>query len=236
MENKNDLYIGHPSRPRTCPVCLRTKEDAIAEQLQSGKSCGHERCEFKSEMELIFIILDAPDIEQIKSLTCESVETSKKTYDLLVTLRESVKALKANPDSENRNDAGKIGKIHPESFNKSAVREFELTGEQLQSIYRRIDHSTKALSTLIEKKKDQSNGSTGCQSAEDYDANQALKDLPALAERIEKDRQEWVEYLKSRAIFNQQMDAAWAKVDKSLKEMHEVVEVMKMESDQNLTE
>ena len=111
-----------------------------------------------------------------------------------------------------------------------------MTDKQLQSIYKRIDHSTKALSTLIEMKKDQSNGSSDCQSAEDYDANQALKDLPALAERIEKDRQEWTEYLKSRAIFNRQMDAAWAKVDKSLKEMHEVVEVMKMESDQNLTE
>ena len=208
---------------------MRTKEDAIAEQLQSGKSCGHERCEFKSEMELIFIILDAPDIDQIKSLTCESVETSKKTYDLLVTMRESVKALKADPGSENRNDAGKIGKIHPEPFTESKVQEFDLTDEQLQFIYSRIDHSTKALSTLIEMKKDQSNGNSDCQSAEDYDASQALKDLPALAERIEKDRQEWDEYLKSRAIFNRQMDSAWAKVDNALNGMREVMEDMKTE-------
>lgn len=227
MENKNDLYIGPQSRPRTCPVCMRTREDAIAEQLQAGKLCGHERCEFKSEMELISTILDAPEIDQIKSLTSESVETSKKTYDLLVTLRDSIRALKADPGFEISNDANSAGKIYPESFNDSAYRVSENHNEQLRSIYNRIDHSSRALSALIEMKKDQKNSNPDCQPEVIKDIDQALKDIHATAERSEKNRKECYEYLKSREKFNRQMDAAWAKVDFALIGLREAAEKMK---------
>ncbi len=215
MENKNDLYIGPKSRPRTCPVCMRTKEDAIAGQLQSGKSCGHERCEFKSEMELVFAILNAPDIERIKSLTCESIETSKKTYELLVSLRESVRAMKTDPGSENSNDAGKTVKIHPQSFNDSTDMEYRSTDEQLRSIYDRIDHSTRTLSKWIEMKDNSQSVNPINQNSKDYKA--------------EKRNNDWQEYLKSREEFNRKMNEAWAKVHNSLKGMHEVVEEMKEE-------
>ncbi len=219
MENKNDLYIGPKSRPRTCQVCMRTKEDAIAEQLQSGKLCGHERCEFKSEIELVFAILDAPDIEKIKSLTSESVETSKKTCDLLLTLRESIRALKTDPGSENLNDAGKTTQIHPQFFNDSTEIEYNNTNEQLRSIYERVDHSTRILSKWIEMKDNSQSINPENQTSEDNAA--------------EKKNKEWQEYLKSSEIFNRQMEAAWAKVDNALKGMREVVEEMKMESDPN---
>jgi len=232
MENKTEIYIGPKSSSRTCPVCMRTKEVAIAEQLQTGKSCGHERCEFKSEMELVFAILNAPDIEQIKSLTCESVETSKKTYELLVSLRESVRVLKSDPGSKIHDDEDKNDKFHSESFKEYNIKAFEGKSGQLKDIYDRIDKSTRALSELIEMKKERRNDNFACQPTEDYNIDQALQDLQASAERSAKNRLEWDEYLKSREIFNRQMEAAWAKVDNALKGMREVVEEMKEESNQ----
>lgn len=151
MENTNDLYIGRKSRPHTCPVCMRTKEDAIAEQLQTGKSCGHERCEFKSEIELVSSILKAPNPEQLKTITAESIETSKKTHDLLLILRESVREMKEGFRNQTEKDDAVTDNEGSSSEEFDESRNIEVSQEQLQSILARIDNSTRTMSKLIEK-------------------------------------------------------------------------------------
>jgi hypothetical protein len=226
MENMNKLYIGQKSRPETCPVCLRTKENAIAEQLQAGKPCGHEKCGFKSEIELISTILEAPDLEQIKTLTSESIETSKKTYDLLVALRESVREMKESFRNETDKDNRVTNSANPPSKNNSGDRTIEITDDQLQSILERIDLATRTMSRLIEKGYEKPSS----ESQEPEDIDEAILSLQELGKKGEQDTKQLNEYIKSREEFNRKLAAGWEKVDEALKRMREVVQVMEEES------
>lgn len=233
MENKNEIYIGQKSRPQTCPICLRTKENAIAEQLQAGKPCGHEHCGFRLEIEIIAAILRAPDLEQLKSVTSESIETNKKTYDLLVSLRQSVREMKEITRNEIGKNTSKINTTNPRSLDDSEDRTIEISDEKIQAILERIDRATRTMSKLIEMKGHTQFSDSPIQSPEDTDYNQVLTDLQKLKERNQKNREEWDEYMKSREEFNQKMDEAWVRVHEALKGMREVVEEMKKESDPN---
>ena len=207
MESKTDLYIGPKGRPNTCPVCMRTKEDAVAEQLRVGSPCGNERCEFRSEIELVASILKAPYLQQIKSLTSESIETNKKTYELLVTLRESVREMK---EGLNNSSESKVTvDIGANLFNNEQDGEINCNSEQLQSIMDRIDHSTRTMSKLIQQ----------------LDGKQRPVSLPISSQTYKKDLPE--------DDFNKRIDEAFAKLDKALAGMREVVEEMKKESDPN---
>jgi chromosome segregation ATPase len=205
---------------------MRTKEDAIAEQIQAGKPCGHERCEFKSEIELVSAILKAPDIEQIKTITSESIETSKKTYDLLVSLRESVRGMKESFRNEMEKDYTVNENLNPFSGNDEFLKT-EVSREQLQSIMDRIDQSTRTLSKMMEKDEDPRSSD----SPDPESPDEAILSLQNLGKKLEQDKKEIDEYISYREDFNQNMDEAWAKVDDALKGMREAVEEMKNESD-----
>jgi len=205
---------------------MRTKEDAIAEQIQAGKPCGHERCEFKSEIELISAILKAPNIEQIKTITSENIETSKKTYDLLVSLRESVRGMKESFRNEMEKDYTVNDNMNPSSGNDE-IQKTEVSREQLQSIMDRIDQSTRTLSKLMEKNDEPR--SSDFQDPESSD--EAILSLQNLSKKLEQEKKEIDEYISYREDFNQKMDEAWGKVDDALKGMREAVEEMKKESE-----
>ncbi len=237
MAKTNDLYIGRKSRPFTCPVCMRTKEDAIAEQIQAGTSCGHERCEFKSEIELVSSILKAPNLEQLKTITSESIETSKKTYDLLLNLRESVRGMKDNFRNETEKDDAVTEKVV--SSNLDYNRKIEISREQIKSIMDRIDLSIRTMSTLIEKGDGQQHSEEppiiweeneieyGLDKDEEY--RQFKKESIAQQKKRIVQQKEWDEYLSYREDYNRRLDQAFEKAHEALKGMQEVVEDMKDE-------
>ena len=231
MENKNEIYIGQKSRPLTCPICLRTKENAIAEQLQAGQPCGHENCGFRSEIEIIAAILSAPNLEQLKSVTSESIESNKKTYDLLVSLRQSVREMKEITRNEIGKNTSKISTTNPRSLDDFGDRTIEISDEKLQTILERIDRATRTMSTLIEMKDNSKFSDSKFQSTEDTDYDQASTDLQKFKNRSQEIRKEWDEYIRSREEFNRKMDEAWARIHEALKGMREVVKEMKKESD-----
>jgi len=146
MGTKPELSIGRKSRAKVCPVCMRSKEDAIAEQLKTGTSCGHVKCKFKTEINLMFKILNAPNIEQLQSITGESIDANKKIYELMLGMRESVKGMK------DRIESSKIQEYYNLSGNSN---ENNITSEeqerQIKEVVVSIDRSTETMSRLIEK-------------------------------------------------------------------------------------
>jgi len=99
MEKNPKLSVGRKSRAQVCPVCMRSKVDAIVEQLKTGASCGDVKCKFKTEIDLMFMILNAPNIEQLQSVTAESIDGNNKIYELLIGIRESLKTMNEKMES-----------------------------------------------------------------------------------------------------------------------------------------
>ena len=230
MENKNDIYIGPKSRPHTCPVCMRTKENAIAEQLQAGTSCGHEQCQFKSEIELVSAILNAPNLEQLKSITPESIETSKKTYDLLVNLRQSVKGMKDSLRNEMGKDESVTGKIGSTNVDDDENRRTNISQDQLQSITNSIALSIRTMSKIIEKMNNpqpsvslpQTQKSDKGHKFIEYKNEEEIHEyFSQWKKRLKTQKEKWDEYLLYRKDYNQRLDEAFDKAHESITGMRE---------------
>jgi hypothetical protein len=104
MEKNPKLSVGRKSRAQVCPVCMRSKVEAIVEQLKTGTSCGDVKCKFKTEIDLMFMILNAPNIEQLQSVTAESIDGNNKIYELLFGIRETLKTLNDRMESSKKQD------------------------------------------------------------------------------------------------------------------------------------
>ncbi len=234
MKNKDELYIGRQTRPKTCPVCMRTRENAIAEQLQAGKPCGHENCRFKLEIDLITTILGAPDLEQSWPITSENIEIKKKIFDLLVSLRESVRGLKDSLRTETQMDNSPIG--DPDNLSGSeATHKLDVSNEQLQAITDRIDHASRTLSRLIEKTYHQPSSDSLLRTPDDSRNKQTSADINESEEKRNRINRERNEYLKYRKDYNRRLDEAFVKASEALRGMREAVQEMKEEISQEET-
>jgi len=115
MEKNPKLSVGRKSRAQVCPVCMRSKVDAIVEQLKTGRPCGDVKCKFKTEIDLMFMILNAPNIEQLQSVTAESIEGNNKIYELLLGIRESLKAMNDKIESSKKQEDVQTLSVDPKT-------------------------------------------------------------------------------------------------------------------------
>jgi len=228
MKKMDDLYVGQKSRPETCPVCMRKKEDAIAEQLRAGSPCEHEQCVFRTEMEMVAAILKAPNVEQLKSVTSESIETNKKTLDLLVTLRESVREMKKSFKEGLDSDVTSANGTNTARYESDHANEHNC--EQLQSIMDRIDLSTKTMSLLIER---MNSGEVAVSAAGTENSVEKQEGSGVYSDSYEKTKREWEAYLHEREDYNRRLDEAFAAMHQALAGMREAVDELKKESQSN---
>jgi len=124
MEKNPKLSVGRKSRAQVCPVCMRSKVDAIIEQLKTGAPCGDVKCKFKTEIDLMFMILNAPNIEQLQSVTAESIEGNNKIYELLSGIRESLKVMNEKLESSKKQEDVQTLSVDPKKNNlQERIRE-----------------------------------------------------------------------------------------------------------------
>lgn len=46
------MKIEEPLGPKKCPICLRTKKDALTKQVQIKEPCPYNQCPFKEDIKL----------------------------------------------------------------------------------------------------------------------------------------------------------------------------------------
>lgn len=234
MNPKDDIYIGKKSRAKRCPVCMRTKEDAIAEQLQTGKPCDHVHCEFNPEIELIFNILKAPDIEGLKTQTTEQIQSELKMNGLLISIRDHVRDMKDSLISTISRTKETSCSAEEHSCQQEGIQKEVFGGGQVQFILDRIGKATTTLSKLLENKRCTLSQSTFKQHV--TKTNRIITPMATNAASVPM-HEPLVggnDHINTKESIQQKYAEAWARVDKALKGMREEVKNMKAaETEQN---
>jgi superfamily II DNA helicase RecQ len=121
---------------------------AIVEQTQSGKTCGHKRCEFKAEIESVFANLNTPHSGQLNSNTLKSIEASVKINEILLAQRSSIWQMKAQLISLLPTEVLSTRPLNTTAENQTAI-EIENRNGLVLSLLRRIELSVNNILRLI---------------------------------------------------------------------------------------